>query len=202
MNFSGPIIPPNVRVQEEIIRQWYETQIQMANVHSAKAALRITEQVNQTLNMTMAQLAEQNAKVMSVVVEDVGRPEIMAVVATQERGDTCVAVGTVAEKDEAPPIRAVKSSGQSVAKIDIEIPPGTKMMAWVRLLFSEKTRELVFEPIVADYQYEIFEALKAGCPKSEIRRIQARHWFGFVHAVVRQIARSIGEIVRALKGAG
>ncbi len=84
----------------------------------------------------------------------------------------------------------------------IEMPPGLQMNALANMLFSKKTAQCVFEPIVADYQHEMFEAIKAGHPQATVRRIQTRHWIGFVVAVACQIVESIGKIVRAWKGAG
>jgi hypothetical protein len=95
--------------------------------------------------------------------------------------------------------RALKGSSIESA---IEMPPGTKLMKWAGRLFSKKTMELVFEPIVADYQHEMFEALKAGHPQAEVKRIQTRYWTSFLIAVAYQIAGGIGKIVKALKGAG
>src|SRR5439155_1475136 len=99
-------------------------------------------------------------------------------------------------------LEAVAIELEAATKIAIEIPPGTKMMAFAGRWFHPKTIELVFEPIVADYQHEVFEALNAGHPQAEVKRIQTRYWIGFLIAVAYQIAGGIGKLVRALKGAG
>lgn len=39
--------------------------------------------------------------------------------------------------------------------------PGTKCLSFVEFLCSPKTVEKIFRPLIADWQYEIFEALKA-----------------------------------------
>ncbi len=95
-----------------------------------------------------------------------------------------------------------KAFERASAKAAIEMPPGIRMLRCAGALFSKKTIERVFEPIVADYQHEVFEAIKSGRCQAEVRRIQERHWIGFVLAVACQIAGSIGKLVRALKGAG
>ncbi len=84
----------------------------------------------------------------------------------------------------------------------IEMPPGFRMMAVASVLFNPRTVELIFEPIVADYRYEIFEAITANRSNGRLRVIRTQYWVGFIAAVALQILGGIGRLVKALKGAG
>jgi len=70
------------------------------------------------------------------------------------------------------------------------------------VLFNPRTVELIFEPIVADYRYEIFEAITANRSNGRLRVIRTQYWVGFIAAVALQILGGIGRLVKALKGAG
>jgi hypothetical protein len=67
----------------------------------------------------------------------------------------------------------------------VERCPGAVLSAIARLVFSERTNVAVFQPIVADLQHEVIEALAQGSPwKARIAR--ARNTWAFFCAVVAQ----------------
>lgn len=83
----------------------------------------------------------------------------------------------------------------------IELPPGLRMMDWARALFSPKTLEKYFEPIVADYQYEMIEAMLKSKSVPPLRYIAVRHWLGFIIAVLLVASAGIGKVIKSIKGA-
>jgi hypothetical protein len=87
------------------------------------------------------------------------------------------------------------------AKRTVELPPGATLLAWAQAWCSAKTVELVFEPIIADYRHEIFEALRHGWSNGAIRAIHVRYRFSFYEAIVRTIVGMVGRIIKAAKGA-
>lgn len=82
----------------------------------------------------------------------------------------------------------------------IEMPPGKRMLEIGALLFSDRSVELVIQPIVADYRHEFFAALAAGAPPKKLAVIHARHRAGFVIAVLELIVPFVGRIMRLFKG--
>lgn len=82
----------------------------------------------------------------------------------------------------------------------VALPPGYRMLAAARFLFSPKTIERVFEPIVADLQHETFAAEHAGESVSRLRFISARYWLSFFLAAVAVATASIGQVMKVMKG--
>ena len=74
--------------------------------------------------------------------------------------------------------------------------PGTKLIAFIRLIYSAKTVERIFDPIYADFCEEYFAALDAG-EKWHARWIQVRYYKDFVKAVslfgVVRLAKTVFE---------
>jgi hypothetical protein len=76
-------------------------------------------------------------------------------------------------------------------------PPGWRLIGLADFLYSKRTLHLVFEPLVAELQYEYFEALKE-------RRIgkcfwvRVRGYFGFWQTVVAQVPLSLWDTVSAI----
>lgn len=68
------------------------------------------------------------------------------------------------------------------SKYIIGKPPGTNLLALVDFLFSPKTVEQTFRPIVSDWRYEYYEALKQG-HKYKARWISMRYRYSFIMAM-------------------
>ncbi len=103
------------------------------------------------------------------------------------------------------PSKAVKTSNMKGRKrrfavSQIDMPPGSWMRSVAQFLFSKRTVELVFEPLVADYRHEVFEAMVSKSKPGTLRRIGIRHWLGFAIALLLTAGANIGQVVRALKG--
>lgn len=60
--------------------------------------------------------------------------------------------------------------------------PGSRLLALVEYLYSPKTVEGVFKPIIADWRTEYFDALKEG-NRRKAAWIRVRYTFGFVMAM-------------------
>lgn len=84
----------------------------------------------------------------------------------------------------------------------VELPPGMKMTEWAAIVFSRKTVERVFQPMVADFQKEHIEALAAGAPKAVMRGIALRYWSSYAMAFLYEACSQIGKLVKAIRGAG
>lgn len=88
------------------------------------------------------------------------------------------------------------------AAIEIAMPPGIKMTDWAEIIFSKKTVERVFEPLVADYQKDHIEALASGARKMVLRGIMLRYWAAYILAFLYEIFSQIGRLIKAIRGAG
>src|SRR5262249_3070085 len=64
---------------------------------------------------------------------------------------------------------------------DIVRPPGARLLFLADFLFSAKTVDQTFKPLVADWRFEYFEALKGG-QKLKARWISIRYLHSFVMA--------------------
>ena len=64
----------------------------------------------------------------------------------------------------------------------IVVPPGGKLLRLSEILFSPKTVTLTFRPLIADWQYEYFEALKAKRPGWQLRLISIRYAWHYAKA--------------------
>lgn len=58
--------------------------------------------------------------------------------------------------------------------------PGSTMLCIASVFFSKKRMERTFEPIVADYRTEFFEALEESWLKAQFVRL--RYWWAFTNA--------------------
>jgi len=84
----------------------------------------------------------------------------------------------------------------SARLVKIKNAPGTKLRPLVRLAYSAKSIEKVFDPIYADFCEEYFAALAAG-RKGHAHWIQVRYYKDFVKAVslfgVVRLAKTVFE---------
>ena len=75
-------------------------------------------------------------------------------------------------------------------------PPGSKLMALIRLCYSAKSVDKIFDPIYADFCEEYFAVLAAG-KKWHTRWIRVRYYKDFVKAIglfgVVRLARTVFE---------
>jgi hypothetical protein len=76
------------------------------------------------------------------------------------------------------------------SEFKIERPPGTFILHVANFLCTKKTRERVVEPLVSDFQMEIFEALHAG-------RIWKARWM-HIHFIISFIMSIVGDGVLQL----
>ena len=87
--------------------------------------------------------------------------------------------------------RSKRSSNALITKT-----PGTKLMDWVRLCYSAKSVDKIFEPIYADFCEEYFAALASG-HTWHARWIRVRYYKDFVKAVglfgVVRLAKTVFE---------
>lgn len=81
---------------------------------------------------------------------------------------------------------AVSASQQ---KIDLLLPPGARLRAWLGLVYSDRTLARVLEPILADMQHEWLEAHQAG-RLGRARWIHVRGIFNLLFAVAMRIPLS------------
>ena len=203
---TDPLAANIVTIHGEISEDAFGAQMDAA----LKAAQDAVEQTEILVRTSVEGAVNQTQIVTKAIAEALEKTRLAAQPLAQESGDRGSAAGKVSDAlgrvSNALLQRELdamaKELDKPAAEIAIEMPPGTRMMNWACALFSKRTIELVFEPIVADYQHEVFEALQAGHPQAEVKLIRARHWTGFLLAVACQIAGSIGKLVRALKGAG
>lgn len=70
-----------------------------------------------------------------------------------------------------------KNTAPSISKA-----PGSRLLAVVEYLYSPKTVEGVFKPIIADWRVEVFGALKEGNPR-KAAWIRVRYTFSFIMAM-------------------
>ena len=69
------------------------------------------------------------------------------------------------------------------------------------LIYSKKTKERVFDPILADFRHEYFEELREGAPRGRMFFVHARHWCGFIAAVALQAMSSLAKVIGAYRSA-
>lgn len=81
-----------------------------------------------------------------------------------------------------------------------EVVHGERMLEFSTVLFSRRARELVVEPIIADYKKDMQEALANGAGKWKLRVIQARYWIAYVVGFLDEVLPAIGRLWRALSG--
>jgi hypothetical protein len=74
--------------------------------------------------------------------------------------------------------------------------PGSKLLSIVDFLYSSKTVEQTFKPIIADWRYEYFEALKQR-RKWKARCISMRYRFSFINAMTLSKVFSLLKQVRS-----
>jgi len=73
-----------------------------------------------------------------------------------------LAIVLIAEKEVMSIFEFLLSKWMKAPHRTISEPPGSKLLLFVDFLFSPRTVEQTFKPLVADWQYEYFEALKQG----------------------------------------
>jgi hypothetical protein len=61
-------------------------------------------------------------------------------------------------------------------------PPGRKLLRVAEFFFSPKTVTLTFKPLIADWQFEYFEALKEKRGKWHLRMMNLRHYWYYAKA--------------------
>lgn len=75
-------------------------------------------------------------------------------------------------------------------RIALQRAPGSWMLRLSGIIFSKRTNDLVFQPLVADYQSEYFEALnRSDCWSA--RRIRFRYSVAFVCAFARKLGAPV-----------
>jgi hypothetical protein len=82
----------------------------------------------------------------------------------------------------------------------IETQPGTRMLEFSTILFSRRARDLVVEPIIADYRIDMDEALAQGAGKWKLRAIQAHYWIAYIVGFLDEVLPVLGRLWRALRG--
>jgi len=75
-----------------------------------------------------------------------------------------------------------EGSSKASSKPQIIKAPGTRLFGLVDFLFSPKTVEQTFKPLIADWRYEYFEALKQE-HKWKARWISTHYRFSFIMAM-------------------
>ncbi|HVG18120.1 MAG TPA: hypothetical protein VNI02_03640 [Blastocatellia bacterium] len=68
------------------------------------------------------------------------------------------------------------------SKCQLVNAPGARLLALTDFLFSQATVENTFKPIIADWRYEYFEALKQN-RKWKARWISVRYRFSFINTM-------------------
>jgi hypothetical protein len=82
-------------------------------------------------------------------------------------------------------------------------PPGRWMRQITRTVYSKKSNERVFDPLISDYQIEYFDAIKEGADRTRCFFLVVRHSFAFVCAALNQIGSQLLQIlVGVMKNAG
>jgi hypothetical protein len=77
--------------------------------------------------------------------------------------------------------------------------PGTRWLAFVEFFYSPKTVELTFKPLIAEWQHEIFEALKEGRTR-KVYWISMRHRWYFLKAMgLSELLEAIEKVVGLVK---
>jgi len=107
------------------------------------------------------------------------------------------------KSDKYGPVVVARYTRPSAKPARIAMPPGHSMTRIAELIFffSPKTRQRIFEEIVADYRCEMVDAEAKECPPATMRRIRAQYWGAFVIAIALELATGVvGRIVKALKG--
>ena len=76
----------------------------------------------------------------------------------------------------------------------IQSAPGQKLLRIAEIVFSPKTVMLTFRPLVADWQFEYFEALNENRSRWHLRMITFRYYWYFAKAC------GLTNVVRLFKG--
>ena len=79
-------------------------------------------------------------------------------------------------------INALQMKNIRKKKLHVRNAPGTRLLLIADFLYSPKTFEQTFKPLIADWRYEYFEALKHGRTK-KARWISFRYRYSFVMAM-------------------
>lgn len=88
-------------------------------------------------------------------------------------------------------------------KVTIARPPGMRLMNVVEVLVSPERYERVFQPILADWHEEFFQALSQNRGRGKLLAIRIRHTWGFLKALgLLSLLQAIGALVIKIKGSG
>jgi len=115
-----------------------------------------------------------------------------------EESDKVAATGQVTGKgvDE----KATYDANVAVDKVTakIELPPGSNMLTVARQIFSTEQVEEVFEPLVADYQYEYFKEMHRGADRRTLAAFDRQYGLRYVWAIVRELGPVIWRVIVAI----
>jgi len=98
-------------------------------------------------------------------------------------------------------LAALWKKHRRVASLSLKRPPGTHLLSIVEFFYSPADVDGTFEPIIADWRKEYFEALKQS-RKWKARWISARYIFRFGQAM--GLSKTLGlmkEVLKAVKSA-
>ncbi len=88
----------------------------------------------------------------------------------------------------------------SAPKVTLCVPPGTLWMRVARTIFSSKDVEKYFEPAVADWQSEYFEALQKGSSRTALVFLRLRNTLAIACLFVQFCGlRSIGKLCKLMR---
>lgn len=141
---------------------------------------------------------------MRPVLEDQSSRQVPSIIRVPEKYEAIVkALANKLQREAVDEIRLITEflAGDKRGVV-IPRPPGSWMLAVSGLVFSRKTKERVFDQVVADFRDEYFDALRHGDGRAKRSFIVARHWAAFSVAFVHEVASGIGKVIKALKDAG
>jgi hypothetical protein len=95
---------------------------------------------------------------------------------------------------------AVEGNDMVQATAVISSPPGAWMEAIASTVFSPKTKERIFDQILADFRQEYFDILSKRASRERMFFVVARHWIGFVMACLIEAASGIGNVWKRIRG--
>lgn len=76
------------------------------------------------------------------------------------------------------------------SQIKVHRPPGSRLLSIVEFLYSPSARQKVFEPLIADWRFEYFEALAAK-KRLKAQWISVRYYWAFCKAMGLQRLLSV-----------
>lgn len=156
--------------------------------------------------------ASENSKKLATAFEEINKYEKVQIALRRKLSEeSSKPHGKIQATDHKPEVGLRKdtvkivvhasSTRQSKPAQKIVSAPGSWMGSIAGFLYSKKTREHVFEPIIADFQNEFFEELSKGASPARLLNVRSRHWFGFIASVALQAIASVAKVVREFKSA-